>query len=523
MESDKYLRYLDDVVESIKDCPKGRNKCTVLIGAGCSVSAGIPLSSGIIEKIREDFPKAYERADPKTYSKCMEMLAPEQRRKLINDYIKNAKINWAHLCLAKLMDKGYVDRILTTNFDPLALRACALLGRVPAVYDITSFTAAFKPNIIPDKSIFYLHGQCTGFNLVNTEEELRKNINNLLPFFKDSLQGRTWVVVGYSGADPVFDELIKVDCFDNNLFWACHDDEPAGYIKEKLLKDGKYAFYLKQFDADDFFIQLTQKLGCFPEIATKPFSHIKALLEMVTDYPLTGADDAKDITKEGIQLAEKAVKQYEIKPLKIDAKKKGSKIPELMYAKGLLSEAKFDELINLIDENVINVSDEWKDLKVSAYSQKGVYQFRESKQESGSKKEALINEAISLFDQAINLKPDDPYYLNNKAGVLIDKAKLKSGKERDDLFVEAETSLRAAEYLNPGCASYSMACLMALREREEECKEWLDKALEKNRLPSLHYIENDNDLKIYKDRDWFINFIIFLRSIPEFGAYPEFS
>jgi len=454
MESDKYLRYLDDVAESIKDCPDGNNKCTVLIGAGCSVSAGIPLASGIIDKIREDFPMAYERADTKTYSKCMEMLAPERRRSLINEYIKNAKINWAHLCLAKLMDKGYVDRILTTNFDPLALRACALLGRVPAVYDITSFTATFKPNIIPDKSIFYLHGQCTGFKLVNTDEEAKANIGNLLPFFKDSLQGRTWIVVGYSGMDPVFNELIKVDCFGNNLFWVCHGDEPAGHIREKLLVEGKYAFYLKKLDGDNFFIQLTQKLGCLPEIATKPFSHIKTLLEMVTDYPLAGGDDTRDMTREGLQLIEKAIKQYEIKPLKIDATKKGSKIPELMYAKGLLSEAKYDDLIKLIDENVINSSEEWKDLKATAFFQKGVSQYRESKQKAESNKVVLINEAIKLFDQAIKLNPDNPDYLNNKAIVLYRKSEMKSGQEKENLLDEAIKLCDQAIKLKPDNPGY---------------------------------------------------------------------
>lgn len=48
---------------------------------------------------------------------------------------------------------------------------------------------------------------------------------------------------------------------------------------------------------------------------------------------------------------------------------------------------------------------------------------------------------------------------------------------------------------------------MALCEREEECKEWLNKALEKNSLPIFDHIENDNDLKIYQERDWFKSFV----------------
>jgi hypothetical protein len=49
------------------------------------------------------------------------------RRDLIAGYIDKAKINWAHLALAQLIENGFVDRVLTTNFDPLVSRACALV------------------------------------------------------------------------------------------------------------------------------------------------------------------------------------------------------------------------------------------------------------------------------------------------------------------------------------------------------------------------------------------------------------
>ena len=56
-------------------------------------------------------------------------------RDLVAEYVDSAKINWAHICIALLFQAGYVDRVLTTNFDPLVNRACALLGQFPAVYD----------------------------------------------------------------------------------------------------------------------------------------------------------------------------------------------------------------------------------------------------------------------------------------------------------------------------------------------------------------------------------------------------
>ncbi|MEA3293787.1 MAG: hypothetical protein U9P81_02260 [Euryarchaeota archaeon] len=194
-------------------------KCTLLIGAGCSYKAGIPLASGFVEIIEHDYPNAYERAKEKTYPACMAELTFGHRRDLIAYHIDNSKINWAHVCIALLIHEGYVDRVLTTNFDPLLIRACALLNEFPAVYDF-AVSHLFKPADVADKAIFHLHGQRGGFVLLNTEEECNKLSSHLKPVFQDSEQGHMWIVIGYSGEnDPVFDRLVEIKRFDYGLYW----------------------------------------------------------------------------------------------------------------------------------------------------------------------------------------------------------------------------------------------------------------------------------------------------------------
>ena len=39
-----------------------------------------------------------------------------------------AGINWGHIALAQMMRAGYVDRVLTVNFDTILHRACTLLA-----------------------------------------------------------------------------------------------------------------------------------------------------------------------------------------------------------------------------------------------------------------------------------------------------------------------------------------------------------------------------------------------------------
>ena len=53
--------------------------------------------------------------DPERLSRLHGRSRPGVRRDLIGGYIDNAKINWAHLALAQLIDHDFVDRVLTTN------------------------------------------------------------------------------------------------------------------------------------------------------------------------------------------------------------------------------------------------------------------------------------------------------------------------------------------------------------------------------------------------------------------------
>src|SRR5258708_3617830 len=179
-------RDIRDVIETLKKA-KGRGKaCTLLIGAGCSVKAGIPLAAKFVD--------------------------------LISTYIDNAKINWAHIGIAQLIKHEFVDRILTVNFDPLLQRACAMVDVFPAVYDFAA-SQYFNASFIADQSIFHLHGQRSGLVVLNTPEEVDKLSRHLKPVFDDALRGRVCIVVGYSGEnDPVFTNLAGIDRFDNTLY-----------------------------------------------------------------------------------------------------------------------------------------------------------------------------------------------------------------------------------------------------------------------------------------------------------------
>ena len=75
-----FNRDIDDVFEALGNARRRAKSCALLIGAGCSAKAGIPLAAGFVETIRERWPRAYERARHKTYPQCMAKLPPGERR-----------------------------------------------------------------------------------------------------------------------------------------------------------------------------------------------------------------------------------------------------------------------------------------------------------------------------------------------------------------------------------------------------------------------------------------------------------
>lgn len=120
-----YERDIDSVIDTVRNAPRG---CALLVGAGVSVKAGIPLASGFVKRIEEAYPSAYKRAKLKTYPHCMAELTPAERHNLITEAVASSKVNWAHIAISQLIKIERITRVLTTNFDPLVMRACALVG-----------------------------------------------------------------------------------------------------------------------------------------------------------------------------------------------------------------------------------------------------------------------------------------------------------------------------------------------------------------------------------------------------------
>jgi cytochrome c-type biogenesis protein CcmH/NrfG len=415
-------------VEAVKRAKRADKRCAVLIGAGCSVSAGIPLANGFVEEIHKKYPKDYKRAKEKAYAACMAELPPALRRELIRPHLEKAKINWAHVAIAQLMAHGYVDRVLTTNFDQLLIKACALIDQYPGTYDLAA-SHLFKPHYIPERAIYYLHGQFPGFVQLHTETECQKHFKALGPVFDEVGAGRPWIVVGYSGInDPVFRRLVKLRRFDKCLFWVGYkDQEPSPELRKHLLDrhDETYAHYVKDFDADDFLVQLAQELKCFPpDFVRKPFSFLKARLSHMAPYKSPGSDAEEDVLKETRAKIDRAIKTQD---------SPRARVLQLMMA------GHYQGVLNYAAKAPPEELDEIREYVAWAHVMLG----------NAAHDAGRYGEACENYSRAIGLKPDmqDAFY--NWANSLLAWAKTKHGDEADRLFEEAGAKYAQAVNIKP--------------------------------------------------------------------------
>ena len=95
-----------------------------LLGAGASISGDIPGVKRICEDILSKYsvnPKISKVTEEQKsdYKLLMSLLTPYERNTLLNEYIKKGKINSTHINIAHLINEGYIDYVLTTNFDNL--------------------------------------------------------------------------------------------------------------------------------------------------------------------------------------------------------------------------------------------------------------------------------------------------------------------------------------------------------------------------------------------------------------------
>lgn len=281
----------------------GRGRTIFLVGAGCSVSAGIPAARGVAEhcalklagiysgnvflgdpeaalawlkrnKHLGDFQGAFPREDgshwPDLYSYFFEshFKSPNQQRDVINEIIDAAKdgLNWAHACLGELVHLRFVHTVLTTNFDQLILQGIIRTGELPVIAD--GLEALNRITAKPRRSqVVHLHGSMHTYNLRNSREALNQThqdtgaVTMIMSLLQQCDQ---LVVVGYGGGEEGIMALLRDAAKllpQLVVYWVTFQQGLDGLSKNsRALLSGENKFVVWGGPADKFFGDLMEAL-----------------------------------------------------------------------------------------------------------------------------------------------------------------------------------------------------------------------------------------------------------------------
>lgn len=298
MDDAKHQYTIQDLAQFMRSAQEDQTPFIFITGAGCSVTAGIPLAQKIVSELNKQFPlelKPLSDEDRRDYGKCMGRLETSKRRKYLQGYIGKAKINWSHIALACLIKEGYIRRVLTFNFDNLLARSCGLLGQYPPIYDFTAANLNLH-RLIDDPAIVHLHGQGHGFVQLNTDSETEEHAARLKEFVGHTLSESPTLFIGYSGKNDAFLPQIEEQFNDQHrLFWVDMGDQAPDHLQHKLLASSLSHYMSCENGADLFLIQLAQALGCFPPtIFADPYQHLLDELDEIANYPALEEDSIED-------------------------------------------------------------------------------------------------------------------------------------------------------------------------------------------------------------------------------------
>ena len=246
--------------EQVRNRPRS---VALLIGAGCSLGAGIPLASGFVDEVRRLYRHRCSRlpdAEANRFNAVVGQLAPDEWLDLFRRFVEPARVNVAQLCIGELVGRGTVDRILTTNFDSLLVRASAMSGVFPAIYDCGATSDLDRVLNRDMPAIYYLHGQAYGLGMLTASDEINNHAVKVRRIVQQSIRGRTLIVCGYSGeCDGVLETLRDSQEVTYPVFWVPFNGVDAD---RALFHFGarRHLWVVENYDADEFFFDMLVEL-----------------------------------------------------------------------------------------------------------------------------------------------------------------------------------------------------------------------------------------------------------------------
>ena len=225
----------------------------VLLGAGASVTSGVPLAGDIAmqairwgmamqqgrqprdPRIRDTDARAFLESQPwyetgisteVLYQNAMQLVSSprERRRDFLMEMLNTvSEPSSGYKELAALVKRRHIKTILTTNFDD-RFEAAYGSGPIIKVANRLDFRSISTSPLYPQ--LIYLHGKAEHYMDRNTSGEVEELDEELVRRLSPILRDHPMIVVGYRGAEPsimrdlILNQVEEGETFKQGIFWC---------------------------------------------------------------------------------------------------------------------------------------------------------------------------------------------------------------------------------------------------------------------------------------------------------------
>jgi len=258
----------------------------LLLGSGVSTGAEIPTGWDVVNKLIKRIAVAEDSSidadmepaewykeiygEPATYENLIGGLAdtPTERRQLLEEFFEPSEEEEkrgekqpteAHESIAWLVDNGYVDVILTTNFDQLIEKALRNQGVNPKIVSDPGEASGAEPLQHQDAVVIKVNGDYTKTNIKNLSSELDSYSESMQQIIDRVFHEYGLIICGWSGKydTRLRESLQECETHRYSTFWTYYSE--LGTVAEELIAS-RNAFTIHHDGAASLFSDLRDRV-----------------------------------------------------------------------------------------------------------------------------------------------------------------------------------------------------------------------------------------------------------------------